>query len=125
MWKFLMFNKSVEEKYVTAGRFFGFCVSYIYMGEPIGFKKFLAEWEKWEAEYARRGYRTISLDQFIELGGYGEPLKGLGQKREKGEKPIFHSKIYRYRYLGRIKPIINATLGKVQVAEYVLPTTED
>ena len=107
MLKRFMTDKQVERCYVKAGAVFGDAVSYIYMGECVGFTDLLAKWEKWEAEYAKRGYRTLPVDDFVDHGGYGMPFKDLGAKRTKGEKPVFHAKIYRELYLGKIQPAIN------------------
>ena len=62
-------DRTVEARYVRAGGRFGDAVSYVYMGECIGFKRMLHAWARWEKEYARRGYRTLSLDTFEEYGG--------------------------------------------------------
>ena len=97
-------DKQVEKHYVKAGAIFGDAVSYIYMGECVGFEKLLAKWAKWEAEYVKRGYRTLPVDDFVSYGGYGAPLKDLGVKRTDGEEPVFHAKIYREVYLGRFSP---------------------
>lgn len=124
MFERLLSDRKVEERYVRSGRIFGAAVSYIYMGEAVGFKKMLRNWEKREAEYARRGYRTISLDDFVESGGYGKPLLHTDAKRAEGEEPVFHARIYREEYLGKIEPMIDPFAGKVQTGTYVLPSTK-
>lgn len=108
-WLFRRFrgDKAIENCYVQAGREFGDAVSYIYMGESLGFEDLLREWEIWEAEYARRGYRTFPVEDFVALGGYGQALKDLGAKRAAGEAPVFHASIYRERFLGKIDPAID------------------
>ena len=102
-----MTDKQVEKHYAEAGRIFGDAVSYIYMGECVGFADLLAKWEKWEAEYAKRGYRTLPVDDFVAYGGYGTPLENLSAKRAEGEETVFHAKIYREVYLGKIKSAVN------------------
>lgn len=97
-----MTDKQVEKRYTEAGRIFGDAVSYIYMGECVGFDGLLSKWAKWEVEYAKRGYRTLPVDDF-----YGMSLEDLGVKRAKGEEPILHAEIYRVVYLGKIPPAIN------------------
>jgi hypothetical protein len=100
-------DRTVEKYYIAVGRVFGNAVSYIYMGECVGFETLLASWEKWETEYSRRGYRTLPLDDFVEYGGYGIPLKNVGKKRSRCEEGISHAKIYREEHLGKIPPAIN------------------
>lgn len=84
-------DKQVEKRYVAAGATVGDALSYGFMGKCVGFDSFVKKWNRWEKEYARRGYRTIIIDAFVSYGGYGKSLKGLGVKRNDGEKPIFHS----------------------------------
>ena len=88
-------DKQVEGRYVDWGKLFGEAVSYLHVGECHGFECMLAMWEKWEAEYARRGYKTLPLDDFILAGGYSKPLNNIGVKRDKDEKAIFYSRYYR------------------------------
>lgn len=130
-------DKNVEKRYVRAGGEFGQAVSYLYMGECIGFKNLLSKWQKWEAEYARRGYRTLPIDDFIEYGGYGKPLEGLGVKRNENEKIVSHAQIYRRLYLGRIQPAIDfekmarplepgeTPASRIQMGTYIVPSTKD
>lgn len=136
----LMTDKQVENRYTEAGRIFGDAVSYIYMGECIDFEKYLTTWGKWEAEYAKRGYRTLPIDDFVKYGGYGKPLKDLGTKRGKNEKAIYHAKLYRELYLGKIQPAVNLTElmkpgepagdsdeqteSRMQIGTYNLPSTK-
>ena len=123
-----MSDKKVEQKYVGVGAQFGSAVSYIYMGECVGFESMLNRWADWEKEYVNRGYKTLSLDDFVELGGYGKSIESLlSQKLGECEKPIFHAQIYRDNYLGKVSPAIN--LGKVMDGEaqfggYILPSTK-
>ncbi len=124
MFKRLLSDCEVERRYLRAGRISGAVVSLIYLGEPVGFEEMLREWEKWEAEYARRGYRTISLDGFIEAGGYGRPLLNIGIKRDQAEEPILHDRIYREDYLHKIRPVINPFAGEIQTGTYAQPSTE-
>jgi len=119
----------VKKRYVKWGSIFGDAISYIYMGECVGFETLLVKWEKWEAEYAKRGYRTLPIGDFVGYGGYGMPLTDLGTKRQEGEAPVFHAKIYRQAYLGKIKPAVNLLElfkpdAKVQTGTYFLPSTK-
>ena len=126
----LMSDARVEKKYVRAGAEFGDAVSYSYMGECVGFELMLDRLESWEREYSSRGFKTVSVDRFIELGGYGVNIDSfLGQKRTTEEKPIFYAQIYRQRHLGKISPAVNLTEilteGKTQIGSYALPSTEN
>ena len=132
MFKRFLDDETVEERYVQAGSHFGNAVSYLYMGECHGFTRMLGRWEKWEKEYARRGFRTISLDVFEAHGGYGAVLEGLGEKLVEMEEPVFHAKIYRERLLGEIQAVFNPwelmERAKKEenvsfVGEYELPST--
>lgn len=125
MFERFMTDAQVEKRYINTGNIFGDAVSYLYMGECVGFERMLARWEKWETEYARRGYRTLPLDTFIDCGGYGVPLRGIGVKREEGEAPVFHAKIYRGQYLGKMQPAIDPSKPEVQEGTYTLPSTKD
>ena len=124
----LLPDSFAERKYVQAGSEFGEAVSYLHFGESIGFEMLLQRWEDWEREYARRGYRTISLDRFIEFGGYNKPVddvKGIKRKRDEPQK--LHAEIYRREFLGKIKPVINLweiTEGEPIMVNYVPPSTE-
>ena len=125
----LLPNSAVEKRYVGAGATFGDAVSYLYMGECIGFEELLNQWANWEEEYAHRGFRTVSLDRFVDLGGYEKPIDDvLSQRRENGEAPVFHARIYKEKFLGKVAPIVNLegliTDGEVQTGQYVLPSTE-
>ncbi|MDP3963343.1 MAG: hypothetical protein Q8Q39_02495 [bacterium] len=127
----ILSDATIQKRYVRVGGAFGGAVSYSYMGECVGFKRMLNRWARWEAEYIRRGYRAISLDDFIDYGGYGKELGELaGARRSKGEEPVLHAEIYRREFLGKIEPTIDlANLmqpdAKPQSGTYVLPSTKD
>jgi hypothetical protein len=129
--KRLLPDSIVKKRYVSNGAFFGDAVSYLYLGESGNMKQLLKAWGRWENEWAKRGYRTISLDRFVELGGYGKPIDDvLGQRRDEGEEPVFHAQIYRENFLGKIKPPLE--IGEVIVemmrrpvsGTFVRPSTE-
>jgi len=101
IYKKMLADKSVEKRYVAAGAEFGEAISYSYLGEPVGLWMLLDLWQSWEKEYARRGYRTISMDEFVKHGGWGKPLKGLGKKRGRDERPISYAEMYRKNFLIR------------------------
>lgn len=128
-WQERLSDAQVLERYRKAGAIFGDAVSYIYMGECIGFKKLHAEWARWELEASHRGFRTFSVDSFVSLGGYGTEVEGFGERRVDGEEPILHAERYREAYLGKVKPVLNLNAmmsgGGPQVMEYVRPSTEE
>jgi hypothetical protein len=116
-------DSTVTKRYVEVGGAFGDAVSYTYLGECVGFKSMLEKWAFWEREYARRGYRTVSVDDLIGFGGYGARIDHLLGKREKN--PSLHAEIYRKEYLGKTEPVIDLTKGEPQMAIYQLPTTKN
>ncbi|MBI4151646.1 hypothetical protein HY496_01635 [Candidatus Woesearchaeota archaeon] len=127
----LFSDSTVEKKYVHAGAIFGGAVSYLYLGERTGFKSLLNKWAKWEEEYASRGFRTVSLDRFIDFGGWGVPIDDvIGQRRANGEEAIFHAQIYRTEFLGKVAPAIDLEKmmrdgePQIVVGTYRLPSTE-
>ncbi len=108
IFKRLMSDSGVEKRYVRAGAEFGDAASYLYMGECLDFRIHLLVWEDWEEEYAKRGYRTMPLDDFVEFGGYGKSIDHLlGKEREDGEDPIFYAKMFQEAFPDEIPPAIN------------------
>jgi hypothetical protein len=106
---------------------FGDDVSYIYMGECIGFRNHHAAWSKWERAYADLVFRTISVDNFISAGGYGEDIRHLiGVRREPGEAPVLHAEIYGRVFLGKADSLstLDHADDKCFGGSYVLPSTE-
>jgi hypothetical protein len=126
MFNFLKFltDNQVTSRYKKAGSFFGVAVSMLHMGECVGFEKRLRRWEKWEAEYARRGYKPLSVDDFIHASYGNDISQKLHCLQPEGEEPRFHAKIYREKYLGKVKALINLGVDEVQFGYYVVPTTE-
>lgn len=96
MFRRIMSDRRVERYYRQAGEDFGDAVSYLYMGCCVGFDSLLRRWERWEQEYSNRGYRTVSLDDFLASGGYGTDISALfGVKRDVGEVPVLYAQRYR------------------------------
>ncbi len=124
-------DEKLVKKYVEAGAKFGDAVSYLYIGECIGFEDLLNAWAKAEKEYASKGFRTIPIDDFILYGGYGKEIKGvyqLYQLRKPNEEPIYHAEIYRERFLGKTPPSINMDevfKGNIQSGTQIIPSTKD
>lgn len=125
MYKRWMSDDSVRKRYVEAGSMFGNAVSYLYLGECLGFRGMLSKWAKWEREYARRGYRTIPIEVFIEHGGYNIRISGLGIRRARGEPPILHAGIYRERFLGKIPLVVLSRSENSVVGAYALPCSKE
>ena len=121
-------NEEIVTAYVNAGAEFGDVVSYIYMGECIGFADLLAQWEKTEAAYAELGYRTLSIDDFVSFGGYGKSIDDLLKvPRKEGEKAVLHAAYYRENFLGKVgmnAAVIEAMQGHAAVGHYVMPSTD-
>jgi len=123
----LLSSSFVERRYVSAGRYYGDAVSYIYMGESGNMEQLLNIWAKWEKEYARRGFRTVSLDRFVEFGGYDRPINDIiGKRREEGEKPILYAQIYLEKFLGKFKPVVSVDemIQHPTFRKYDIPSTE-
>lgn len=95
MFERFLSDHQVEQRYVNAGARAGNAISCIPIaGKSMNFKALVRSWVRWEKEYARRGYRTISTNSFVSYGGYARPIVGLGEKRDKNETPIFHALQY-------------------------------
>lgn len=94
-WRRFLPDWLVIYRYVQSGSNLGDAESYSFMGECIAYDRLMKRWEAWEAEYARRGYRPLSLFDFIDHGGYGVPLSGIGQKLSPEENVILHAKVWR------------------------------
>lgn len=125
-----MGDSTIERKYVNAGANFGYVVSFLALGECNGFESMLDRWSDWETEYAKKGYRTVSVDDFIQFGGYSISIDHLiGKKRKPNESPVFHAQIYRENYLGRmpleinLKTLMNGD-NPIQSGLFVPPTTK-
>ena len=121
-----MSDEELKKTYVEAGSRFGGAVSYIYMGECVGFEDMLAAWEALEVEWSKRGFHTHSLDEFMAFGGYGTPMNRVGIKRDADEEIVLHAKIYRDVWLGKVKPSVTVAqmLEGPTVGTCVIPSTE-
>lgn len=85
-------DQGVISAYLDAGAEVGHAVSYVaIVGEPHGFPRMVRRWVRWEAEYIRRGFRSIGIDEFQKYGGYGYAIKSIGIRREAGEKTVYHA----------------------------------
>ncbi len=132
----LVSDAFVQDHYHFYGAMFGDAVSYLPLGECVDFQERFEAWTFWEDAYSKRGFRTISIDNFVKIGGWGDdatPL--LGQRRDPEESVVLHSERYRERYLGKMPPgILQGGFGpliddkgnpRVIRAEYPRPSTEE
>lgn len=129
-WKAILSDNRVEKSYINAGAAFGDALSYSGMGSIVGFDEMLDSWARWEKEYVQRGYKTISVDAFINFGGYGVSIDHLvGQKRTENESPRFHADIYKKRYPKSPTPVIDLDKmiqdGQPQSGTCEIPSTEE
>ncbi len=92
---FIPSDKKIEKRYLAIGKDFGEMISYLSSGKPLFLKETFEILSGLEKEYSDRGYRTISIDDFVEYGGYGKPISHLvGIKRDENEYPILHTRFY-------------------------------
>jgi hypothetical protein len=97
----------VTSFYADTGIEFGEMVNRPNTGKYLDFETVLKRLEIWETQYARRGFRTISIDDFERAEGQGEDISGLlGVQREDGEDAVLHVKLYREHFLGKVDPVI-------------------
>jgi hypothetical protein len=118
-------DRSLTKAYAWVGEELGEAVSYSYMGEPDGFEELLDEWGRLEGEYARRGFHTIPLLDFVVAGGNGRRVDGLSEWRANNEKLILHAEVYR-NWRGEhssATSMINLVNDGVQVGTLVIPDT--
>lgn len=91
----LLPNWLVQVSYKDAAMDFGNASFEEPYGRNVDFTKDLRSWEWWEAEYARRGFRTIPLFDLEDyVSGATNKLAGLGIPRENDEAPVLHAKLY-------------------------------
>ncbi len=82
----------VERLYAASLLQFADCVSERNIGRPVGIMQMIEKWLAWEREYARRGFRTVQLEDAVDSVIEEKSLTGLlGQKLLRGEQPILHA----------------------------------
>lgn len=122
-------ERRVVRRYLKAGAEFGNAVSYIYLGECVGFDSMLSRWENAERDYVNLGYKAIALDDFVEHGGYGVNIDHLVRVPLNGEEPVYHAGLYRVGFLHKIPSagVIEKVLrtGKPCSGTYTLPSTKN
>lgn len=92
-----MHNKMLEKRYVNAGIAVGNAVKISHTNKIkcVGFDKLFKRWKRLEAEYAKRGYRTISLVDFMEFGRRITKIDTLFHIwRHQNEDAILHAVMY-------------------------------
>jgi hypothetical protein len=116
----------VQQRYLRASSAIGDAVSYLYMGECIGFSDLLAEWQEAEREYAAVGFRTFPIEDLNGFGGWGKDLNGIGMLRAVDEKPVYHAALYRQHYYGKPVPMhVEQHDGGVVSGRWLPPRTSD
>lgn len=80
----------VGKYYQKWGLSFGAAAYYRPVGKVTDFDKRLNYWGLWEAEYARRGYRTIDINRFIASAIHGKKLPELFKRRGGRQRPEYH-----------------------------------
>jgi hypothetical protein len=123
-------REEVVSQYVRAGAQFGEALSYIAMGECVGFHSMQRKWAQTEREYAKLGYRTLAVDDFIEHGGYGKSIDHLLRvERASAEPTVYHAEVFAQRYKDGFRPRIDFKSllndGSPQFGQIHLPTTRD
>lgn len=123
------YRNPITQCYLDTGIDFGDAVSQIHMGECIGFDELLTSWEVAERAYADAGFRTISLDCFMHVGGWGGQFaESIEWPREQGEPVVLHAAFYREKFLGKIPGLglVQKAMetGEVQFGTYHVPSTE-
>lgn len=114
----------VQRRYLRAGGAISAEVSYLYMGECVGFGDLLDEWQEAEREYAAVGFRTFPIENLAAFGGWGKTLDGVGLFRDAGEKPVYHALLYRKHYYGKRVPMsVQKHPGGMISGEWLPPHT--
>ncbi|HIH12994.1 TPA: hypothetical protein HA242_04680 [Candidatus Woesearchaeota archaeon] len=94
----------VERNYIEKGVWLGEALSYSAYGRIIGLDRKVDRLVQAERAYADLGYRPMSIDAFVELGGWGKDISDLfRQKRVEGEDPIFHARQYQEEFKLELK----------------------
>ena len=92
----------IEVMYLNAGALFGELIYDRWPDDRGDLCDMLDAWQKWEKEYAARGYKTLSLDAFIAIGALDQhPVTafGLGRLRVSGEATVLHAPHFREHYV--------------------------
>ena len=64
----------IRWRYISLGTWLGDAISYSYMGVAVGYDRKRRKFERYEREWARRGWVPYEMADFVELGGYGWEL---------------------------------------------------
>jgi len=99
----------ITRAYVLAGWEFAECISETLVTPRRDLDEVLRSYEEVEQLYADRGFRTLPIDDFVRHASWGEPLRGVGLKRPKGEGAVLHARAYRIYRLDR-NPFLGAPI---------------
>lgn len=121
-------NNDIVNAYVTAGAMMGDAVGMIFMGECIGFGDMLDRWEETEKAYAELGFRTLSIDEFVEFGYKGHDIEHLFRvPRKVGEQSALHAAYYRENFFKKMnmhEAVKEAFGGVVGCGMFEVPSTQ-
>ena len=93
-------HEYVIEQYLRTGAQFGDALNRLYMGECVDIADVKKRFAQLERRYASLGYRTITLDEFVEYGAYGRSLHHLLRvPRDLGEAAVYHADRLEAEYL--------------------------
>lgn len=118
--------ESIQRRYLRAGGGIGDAVSYLYLGECVGFGDLLDEWQEAEHEYAAAGFRTLPIEVLSRFGGYGQLPEDVGRIRSIDEKAVYHAALYRKHFYGKPVPMdVESRDGGVVTGHWLPPSTGD
>ena len=103
--RIIILDSRVLKAYERAGKEFGDSLSYLdCMGRDVDFEVKFLIFQDWEKAYAKRGYKTVPIDDFLQAGGYGKDISHmLGVKRAEDELAILHCDKIRDEVLVELK----------------------
>jgi hypothetical protein len=108
-------DQGALELYRQYGKSLGNLISYGYRSNSEEFKNLFTGWERWEQVAASRGYRTFAIEDFVQLGRWGQEIQRFGEKRAADESPVLYAAIFRESFLESMVPAVN-------LSEILIPT---
>ncbi|OVE81668.1 hypothetical protein BVY03_03445 [bacterium K02(2017)] len=97
----------VTSTYLSAGGQIGLALSPYSSPSTAQIRKLAQKWMSAERAYIGIGMRSISLDAFIDSGGFDKSIEHLiGIQLKYLETPIFHAQDYIDQVLGNINPVL-------------------
>ena len=89
----------IESTYLQAGTALGEALSYAAYMKIVSLDRMLGRLVKQEKQYADLGYQPVSIDAFVQLGGWGTDISDqFKQQRAEGIPPIYHALQYQQEY---------------------------